>query len=91
MKRIITLLAVALLAPLAAAAGEITTRLHIEGMHCALCAPAVSKALKEVEGVKNVSVSADDKQAMVVTDESVTAEALTAAVVKAGFSATVAK
>ncbi|MGD9724320.1 MAG: heavy-metal-associated domain-containing protein [Pirellulales bacterium] len=49
---------------------------------------AVTKALK---GVKNVSVSAHDKQAVVVADESVSAEALTAAVAKAGFTATIAK
>ena len=91
MKRIGTLALVALLVPMAAAAGETTTRLAIQGMHCALCAPAVTKALQGVEGVKDVRVSADDKQAVVVIDESVTAEALTAAVAKAGFTATVVK
>jgi copper chaperone CopZ len=91
MKRICMLALVVLVVPMAAAAGDTTTRLTIEGMHCALCAPAVSKALKEVEGVENVNVSVDDKQAVVVADESVTAEALTAAVAKAGFTATVAK
>ena len=91
MKRIFTLVLVALFAPIAAAAGEITTRLNIEGMHCALCAPAVTRALKGVEGIKNVTVSAADKQVVVVANESVTADALTAAVARVGFSATVAK
>jgi mercuric ion binding protein len=89
MRRFFMLAAVALLVPAAAPAGEMTIRLEIEGMHCALCGSAVSKALSEVEGVKNVSVSADDKQAVVVADESVTAESLTAAIAGAGFSATV--
>jgi mercuric ion binding protein len=91
MKCIFTLAIVALVAPITAIGGEMTTRLDIEGTHCALCAPAVTKALKEVDGVKNVTVSAAEKQAVVVADESVPTEALTAAVAKAGFSATVAK
>jgi copper chaperone CopZ len=91
MKRILALVAVALLMPICAAAGEVTTRLVIDGMHCALCAPAITKALKQVEGVKAVNVSATDTQAVVVADESVKTAALIAAVSKAGFSATVAK
>lgn len=90
MNRIFTLAIVAVLVPMVAAAGERTTRLEIEGMHCSLCAPAVTKALKDVEGVKSATVSLADEEAVVVADESVTAEALTAAVAKAGFSATLA-
>lgn len=86
-----TLVIIGLLVPIAAAAGEITTRLDIEGMHCALCVPAVTKALKGVEGVKNVTMSAADNQVVVVSNESVKVEALIAAVTSAGFSAAVAK
>jgi copper chaperone CopZ len=91
MKPLLALVTIALLFPVCAAAGEVTTRLIIDGMHCALCAPAVTKALKQVAGVTAVTVSATDRQAVVVADDSIKAEALIAAVAKAGFSATVAK
>jgi copper chaperone CopZ len=79
-----------LLSPLIALAGDATTTLVIDGMHCALCAPAVTKALKQVHGVKTVDVSLPDKRAVVMADEAVKPETLIAAVAKVGFSATVA-
>jgi periplasmic mercuric ion binding protein len=85
------LVTVALLVPMAARAGEATTTLVIDGMHCAVCAPAVTKALKQVDGVRAVDVSVSEKRAVVVADESVQSEMLIAAVAKAGFSATVAE
>jgi copper chaperone CopZ len=74
--------------PQGATAGNVTTTLTIEGMHCALCAPAVTKALERVDGVKSVEVSVEDKRAVVVADEAIEPEALVAAVAKAGFEAT---
>ena len=91
MKRLLlSLITITYLFPIVALAGEVTTHLRIEGMHCALCAPAVSKALKQVDGVKTVDVSVTEKRAVVVTDDTVATAALTAAVANAGFSATVA-
>lgn len=89
MKKVLVTLGV--LWPLAVSAAEATTTLVIHGMHCALCAPAITKALKRVDGVKTVEVSVADERAVVVADESVTAEALIAAVGTVGFAATVTK
>ncbi len=79
------------LAPVAALAGDVTTTLAIRDMTCSLCAPAVTRALKEVTGVKSVEVSLDERRVVVLADEAVSAEALVAAVGRAGFTATVAE
>ncbi len=107
MKRILALVAVALLIPICAAAGEVTTRLVIDGMHCALCAPAAAemaasamssaarmttKIVRTMEALQGDRAQAvTDTQAVVVADESVKTAALIAAVAKAGFSTTVAE
>ena len=54
--------------------------LSIEGMMCSHCTGRVGKALSGVDGVKNVEVSLEKKNAVVTADESVTADALKAAV-----------
>ncbi|MBI5504049.1 MAG: heavy-metal-associated domain-containing protein, partial [Deltaproteobacteria bacterium] len=76
---------VVLLLPRVAVAGDATTILGIDGMHCALCAPAVTKALKQIDGVKSVDVSVGEGTAVVVADNAVKSESLIAAVAKAGF------
>jgi copper chaperone CopZ len=91
MKILFALVALALLLPIGAVAGERTMQLRIDGMHCSLCAPAIAKALEQVEGVENVNVSVSEKRAVVMADDSVTAEALIAAVAKAGFTASLAE
>lgn len=80
-----------LLSPLTALARDAATTLAIDGMHCALCAPAVTKSLRQVDGVKTVDVSVDEKQAVVVADDTVKSESLIAAVASVGFAATVAE
>ncbi len=84
-------LSLVLLLPVAALAGDAATTLAIDGMHCAVCAPAVTKALKQVDGVKTVDVSLAEKRAVVVAADTVKPELLVAAVAKVGFSATVAE
>lgn len=58
----------------------------IEGMMCMHCVKAVEKALSAVEGVTAVSVSLEDKQAVV--EGSAAEDALKAAVVDAGYEVT---
>lgn len=84
------LAALTLLWPMPTWAGDMTTKLMVQGMTCSACQSAVSKALKQVNGVREVQVSLADKQALVVADESVKTDSLIAAVSKVGFSATVA-
>jgi len=63
-----------------------TTTISIEGMMCAHCQAHVEKALKEVAGVTEVTVSLENKNAVVTGDASV--EALKQVVVDAGYEVT---
>ena len=59
--------------------------LVIEGMKCMHCAMHTEEALKTVKGVKKVTVSLDDKTAVVLSNDKVTNEALIQAVEDTGF------
>ena len=63
-----------------------TTTISIEGMMCAHCQAHVEKALKEVAGVTEVTVSLENKNAVVTGDASV--ETLKQAVVDVGYEVT---
>ena len=65
--------------------GETTMKktIKIEGMMCQHCVKAATKALEGVAGVTAVTVSLEDKQAVV--EGSATDEALTAAIVDASY------
>ncbi len=59
--------------------------LDIEGMMCAHCQAHVKEALEGLEGVTQVNVSLEDKQASVTMTKEVSDETLTEAVTKAGY------
>jgi len=88
--RLIAALTMFLLGAGAADAADVQRTLALSGLTCAACSAAVTKALKEVEGVRTVSVSEDQRQAVVLVDEAVAPGALVSAVAGAGFAATVA-
>ena len=52
---------------------------------CSHCTGTVEKALAGIDGVKEVSVSLENKNAVVKAEESVTAEVLKKAVTDAGY------
>ncbi len=60
-------------------------KLQVVGMTCASCVSRVEKTLKAVSGVQEATVNLATEEASVKADASVSAEALTAAVRKAGF------
>lgn len=60
----------------------------IEGMMCMHCAKAVEKALGGVEGVTGVTVSLEEKQAVVEGTDAMKEDALKAVVVDAGYEVT---
>ena len=61
-------------------------KLLIEGMMCNHCKMSVEKVLGAVPGVASAAVDLEAKTATVVCDESVTDDALFAAVEKKGFT-----
>lgn len=65
-----------------------TTKLAIAGMHCSSCALVIQKELKKIPGVQEASVSYATEKAHVVYDETAAGnESLTAAIKKAGYTA----
>jgi copper chaperone CopZ len=74
----------------AAYAADVQRTLALTGLTCPACSAAVTKALKHVDGVRDVTVNDERTQAVVVVDESVSPSALVAAVERAGYEATVA-
>lgn len=70
-----------------AIAGEVRTTLALSGLTCAACSAAVTKTLKQVDGVREVTVAQDRSRAVVVTDEGVPADALVQAVARLGYGA----
>lgn len=60
-------------------------KILIEGMMCNHCKASVEKVLSAIPGVTSVAVDLEAKTAAVCCDESVTDEALFAAVEKKGF------
>ncbi len=66
-----------------------TAKFAVEKMTCATCPIAVSKAMKRVDGVKDVDVDFDSKTAVVTYDSSVAnTDAIGKASTDVGFPAT---
>lgn len=59
--------------------------LPIRGMHCRSCEVLISEALKEIPGVKNVSIKHKDKEATVYSEKEIPTPILSEAVSKAGY------
>lgn len=66
-----------------------TTTLAVPGMDCAACPITVKKALSRVEGVGDVRVSFEKRQATVTFDDAkTTVDALSRATANAGYPST---
>ncbi|MEK7350130.1 MAG: mercury resistance system periplasmic binding protein MerP [Nitrospirota bacterium] len=90
MNKLITVIALsaALSAPAWAATQAVT--LSVTGMTCAACPITIKKALKKVEGVENIEVNLEKKEALVTFDDAkTTVEALLEATTNAGYPSTV--
>ena len=59
--------------------------LSIEGMMCQNCVKHVTRALENIPGVSQVSVSLENKNATLFASQGITDEALKAAVTDAGY------
>ena len=65
-------------------------KLNVEGMTCQHCVAHITQALEAVEGVSKVTVSLDEKSAVVELSSDVADSALVDAVAQAGYEATIA-
>jgi copper chaperone CopZ len=69
-----------------------TFRFDIKGMHCASCSSLVQMSLKNLKGVKDVSVNLLTNSAVIEADEtSVTPEDIIEVIGNAGFSAQISE
>lgn len=85
-----SLVLVAVVGPASAATRTVT--LSVPGMTCAACPITVKKALTKVEGVSEVEVVFEQRQAVVTYDDARTnVQALAAATENAGYPASVTK
>ena len=65
-----------------------TKTLKITGMTCQHCVRHVNTALSEVEGVSNVKVSLENKEAVIDVAATISLEALKDAVKEVGYTVT---
>lgn len=69
-------------------AADATVTIRVEGMHCEGCASSIEKKLKATEGVEEVRVSHEKKEAWVKFDDTKTSVArLRDAINSTGFKA----
>jgi mercuric ion binding protein len=79
-------LALGIFSSSAALAAERTVTLAVQNMYCAACPHTVKSSLQAVPGVKAVSVSFENKTAVVTFDDATTnVKALTTATTDAGY------
>lgn len=60
--------------------------IKIEGMHCNHCKMSVEKALKNIDGIDNVEVDLEKKQAIIQTSKEVPNDIIKAAIEEEGFN-----
>lgn len=90
MKKLAALVALAATLATPAWAAVQTVTLSVPGMTCAACPITVKKALTKVEGVSQVDVSFDQREAVVTFDDAkTTVQKLTEATTNAGYPSSV--
>ncbi|MCY1274639.1 mercuric transport protein periplasmic component [compost metagenome] len=86
MKKLAAFVALAAIVATPAWAAVQTVTLSVPGMTCAACPITVKKALTKVEGVRQVDVSFDKREAVVTFDDAKTSvQKLTEATTNAGY------
>ena len=92
MKKLITVIVIVLSVALSTPAWSATqtVTLSVAGMTCASCPITIKKALNKVEGVENIEVNLEKKEALVTFDDAkTTVKALLEATTNAGYPSTV--
>ena len=65
---------------------KIEKTLTVEGMHCQKCVARITEALKNIDGVKKVSIDLDTKKVIVISKNEIATHVLSAAIEKLGFN-----
>ena len=90
MKKLLTIIAISAALSAPAWAATTTVTLSVPGMKCATCPITIKKALNKVEGVENIEVNLEKKEAVVTFDDAkTTVETLLDATKNAGFPSSV--
>ena len=90
MKKLVTVLALSAALSAPAWATTQTVTLWVTGMTCAACPITIKKALNKVEGVENIEVNLEKKEALVTFDDAKTnVQALLEATKNAGYPSVV--
>ncbi len=90
MNKLITVLALSAALSAPAWATTQTVTLSVTGMTCAACPITIKKALNKIEGVENIEINLEKKEAVVTFDDAkTTVEALVEATTNAGYPSTV--
>lgn len=90
MKKLVTFVAMATTLVTPAWAAIKTVTLSVPGMTCAACPITVKKALSKVEGVSQVDVRFDKREAVVTFDDTKTStQKLTDATTNAGYPSSI--
>lgn len=90
MKKLVMVLALSAALSAPAWATTQTVTLSVTGMTCAACPITIKKALNKVEGVENIEVNLEKKEALVTFDDAkTTVEALLEATKNAGYPSSV--
>lgn len=90
MKKLITVLALSIALSAPAWAATQTVTLLVPGVTCASCPITIKKALTKVEGVENIEINLEKKEALVTFDNAkTTVEALLEATKNAGYPSTI--
>ena len=83
-KIVITAITLILISGYCVEAAEQNVIMEIEGLTCPLCPIAVKKALSNIDGVRDITVSLDEEKAWLIALDSVTDETLSNAVKNSG-------
>lgn len=90
MKKRFALFLLAVMLTLPAWAAKKTVTLYVPGMTCPACPITVKKALSRVDGVKNIKVAFEKREAIVTFDDSkASAQTLIQATKNAGYPSSV--
>lgn len=73
-----------------ASAGERTIKLSVPGMNCASCPYMVKQAISDVDGIKSVEATMDDRSATVIFEDTLTTiDKIVEATANIGYPSTV--